>query len=240
MRRHLARPIALLIPLAGAACAVEGPPAFPRETTATLAGPLCARPGRPCRCADDAGEAGTAAPGMRRFEVRLPAVQGTSSAVAVEGIGSMVRDEASSEPSCFYFDGRLGATYQVRYLVAAQDRERGLSIAFEMRELSDEGAWYDVLLQRCGTAREPCHYEGIHDWTEAISGGHRFHDRCGSTRLTGMRVDGGTYGHQITDGQLSLEMNLRQEGPVGPPGGSCRDPILPPGTEGGADRPAAE
>ena len=102
-----------------------------------------------------------------------------------------------------------------------------------MREVGPEGGWYDLLEQRCGTSDTPCRYESVRDWTAAISGGHRFHDSCGSARLMGMRVEGNVLERHLTDGELSFDMNLRHEGPLGSPGGRCREAILPPGVEGG-------
>lgn len=214
--------------LMGSACTVEGPPAFPDNTSAMLAGPLCDIPDQPCRCATDPSQAGQPAQGYRRFEIQLGNTRGTSSAVTVEGIGTFLRDESNPEGSCFYFDTRLGSTHHVRYLAQSSNRDRGISVAFNMREVADEQGWYSVLEQRCGSSSQSCRYESVEDWTRAISSGHRFHDRCGSTDLIDMRVDGGLYDRHFIDAQLTFDMLTRDEGPRGEPGGACRAEIVPP------------
>lgn len=155
----------------------------------------------------------------------------------------MVRDEDDPEGSCFYMDLRPGATYSVRYLARAHSRERGISVAFRVRELADDGRWYDVLQQRCGSSDTPCHYESVSDWTRAVEGGHRFHDPCGSSQLEDMRVDGGLYDRRFSDAQFSFSIVLRQEGPLGPPRSNCRVPpvgAIPPETSPETESPVDE
>lgn len=204
------------------ACTVPGPPAFPEAVSAQLVGPLCDRPGVPCQCTVSTGDVGTPPPGLRRFEVRLPAARGTSSAVVLNDIGALVRDEANPEGSCFYLDLRPGATYRVEYLAQAAQRERGITVDFSMRELSSDGRWYDVIQQHCGSNDEPCHYGSVSDWTQAVESGHRFHDPCGSTVIEGARVEGGLYDRSFIDAQFTFGLRLREEEPPMPPGSPCR------------------
>jgi hypothetical protein len=159
---------------------------------------------------------------MRRFEVRLPAARGTSSALVIEGVGAMLRDEDNPEGSCFYLDLRPGATYSVQYQAQAHQRERGITVSFSMRELSPDGRWYDVIQQQCGSNDEPCHYESVSDWTQAVSGGHMFHDPCGSSYVEGVRVEGGLYDRTFIDSQFTFGLILREEDPQLPPGSPCR------------------
>jgi hypothetical protein len=212
-----------------AACHVAGPPELPDAVTATLVGPRCDRPGRPCRCDLSQRPVGAPPAGHRRFEIRLPQAIGTRSAVDIDGIGAVVRDENDAEGSCFYLDLDPGATYRVRYLAAAHDRNRGLTAAFSVRELGPDGdSWYDVVQQRCGTNDTPCHHESVQDWTRSIEGGHRFHDPCGSTRIAGMRVDGGLYDRHFADVQISFDLTLRHHPPTAPPRSACRDTMAEP------------
>lgn len=204
------------------ACTAPGPPAFPEAISAPLVGPLCERPGQPCQCTINTGDVGTPSPGTRRFEVRLPPARGTSSALVIDGFGALLRDEANPEGSCFYLDLSPGATYRMQYLAQAAQRERGITVAFSMRELSPDGRWYDVIQQRCGSNDEPCHYESVSDWTQAVSGGHRFHDPCGSTYIEGIQVEGGLYDRTFIDSQFTFGLILREEDPPMPPGSPCR------------------
>jgi len=161
--------------------------------------------------------------GFRRFEVRLPAARGTASAVVIDGLGALVRDEANPAGSCFYLDLLVGSTYQVRYLAQAEHRDRGVVAAFSLREAAPAGAgWYDVLHQSCGSRDEPCPYESPADWTAAIRGGHRFHDECGSTELENINIEGGLYDRRFIDVQFTFDLRVRSESPEGPPGSRCR------------------
>ena len=169
-------------------------------------------------------DVGTPPEGLRRFEVQLPHTRGTASALVIEGVGAMVRDVDNPEGSCFYMDLRPGATYRVQYLAQSDNRDRGISVAFAMRELGPEGGWYNVISQRCGSSDTPCRYESVTDWTTAVEDGHRFHDPCGSTILDDMRVDGGLYDRHFIDAQFSFNLVLRDEPPIGTPGSSCQRP----------------
>jgi len=199
------------------ACAVSGPPRFPETTNVPLVGPRCDQPERPCRCSVTGDDAGTPPEGRRRFELRLPSTRGTASALEIEGVGAVVRDERDPEGSCFYLDLRPGATYRVRYLAQAVSRERGISVAFTIREAGPEGGWYDVLTQRCGSSDRSCHYGSVSDWISAVEGGHRFHDPCGSTDLANMRVDGGLYDRRFIDAQFAFDLVVATEPPTGAP-----------------------
>ena len=207
--------------LCAAACAMSVPPRFPETTNTPLVGPHCGRPERPCRCSSTDTDAGDPPEGRRRFEIRLPNTQGTASAVEIDGIGTVVRDESDPGGSCFYLDLRPGATYRFRYLAQAASRERGISVAFTIREARREGGWYDVLTQRCGSSDRSCQYESVSDWISAVEGGHRFHDPCGSTDLANMRVDGGLYDRRFTDAQFAFDLVVGSEPPLGRPGGAC-------------------
>lgn len=234
--RHL-RITSLLIALS-TACTVAGPPAFPERITAPLAGPRCDDPHRPCRCVDDAESAGTPPEGVRRFEVRLPGTRGTASAVEIEGVGAVRREADDIAGSCFYLDLSPGATYRVRYLAQTDNRNRGITVAFSLRELGPEG-WYNVIQQRCGTADTPCRYESVSDWIRAVESGHRFHDPCSSSRIEGARVDGGLYDRHFIDAQFSFNLILRHHPPTEAPGSACHESLAEPDSIGD-DPPAQE
>ena len=207
------------------ACTVTGPPAFPDGTTAQLVGPLCESQSAPCLCADNAAETGAPPEGLRRFEIRLPATRGTASAAVVEGVGALLRDEDHPGGSCFYIDLRPGATYHLRYLARAHSRERGISVAFGIREVAPMGGWYDVISQQCGSSDSPCGYESVADWTAAFGGGHRFNDPCGSTLIEEVRVEGGIFDQRFEDAQFSFDLEVVAEPPTRAPGSSCQRAI---------------
>ena len=238
----------ILLALTLTACNTVRPPAFPDATTAALAGPSCQGSGQACRCALSSSDVGTPPPGLRRYEVRLPSTQGTASAVVIDGVGALVRDQGNPDGSCFYVDLRPGATYRVQYMAQAQSRERGISVSFSMKELGPEGNWYDVIQQICGSNDEPCGYESVSDWTEAVSGGHRFHDPCSSSLVEGIRVDGGLYDRRFIDAQFTFGLRLHEQPPTQPPGSVCRrdpegnpiEPDVPPEDDDGDDADAEE
>lgn len=213
---------ATIVIAALAVCTPAGPPAFPDGTTAALAGPLCERQGGPCLCANSVAEVGQPPEGLRRFEVRLPSTRGTASAMAIDGVGTLLRDEENPGGSCFYLDLRPGATYHVRYLARAHSRERGISVAFGIREVGPRGSWYDVIAQRCGSSDEPCGYRSVADWTADFGGGGRFHDPCGSTLIEQVRVEGGIFDQRFEDAQFSFDLEVMPPPPERAPGSVCQ------------------
>jgi len=217
----------VLLPLAtlvSTSCMVPQTPTLPEATSAPLVGERCTAGTSPCRCVAPGESPGSPAEGHRRFEVLLPRNQGTRNAVVIEGLGAMVGDTSQPEDSCYYIDLPIGASPQVTYMAESENRDRGLTVGFSIREAGADGGWYGVLEQHCGSGQTPCRYESVEDWTSAVEGGHRFHDPCGSTSLDGMRVDGGLYNRHFTDAQLTFTLILSHDPPEGLPGSACADP----------------
>ncbi len=171
----------LVLTLCG--CGAGAPAAAPK-TVAQLAGPRCH--GDACACRSKGGaEAEEAAPGKRRYEVRVESAPGVVW-VHVDG-NQLYAPEATA--ACFYLDLAPG-DHTVK-LHGSRSADPGLvGATMGVAEHNPKGPWwYDVFSFQCGNPGV-CTVDALKEWkTEVNEDRKRLTDPCSGTRITGLNYN---------------------------------------------------
>ena len=169
----------------------------PKQTTGTLAGPLCKDDA--CACAKTEAEAGVADDGRKRFEIRLKSSQDLW--LKLPGDMSLYKNNEKVE-ACFYVDLAPG---EHPMSLRASDKV-GVSAEVVVREIGAKtGSFYDTFQFECGNPGA-CSFEELDavkaSYTKFARG---LHDRCGSTRIKNIGWDHG----KAPDGTHPSELVVR-------------------------------
>jgi len=168
-----------------------------RQTTGTLAGPLCQYD--TCSCAKTEAEAGVPEGGRKRYEIRLKSAQ----ELWLTMHGDMRLYKTNEKPEvCFYIDLPPGEhPLQLRASNAV-----GVSAEVVVREIGAKTAsFYNTFQFECGNPGA-CSFEEL----DALGASYKqfkrgLHDPCGSTRIKNIGWDHG----KAPDGTHPSELVVR-------------------------------
>lgn len=172
-------------------------PVPPKQTTGTLAGPLCKDDA--CACAKTEADAGVADAGRKRFEIRLKSAQQLW--LKLPGDMSLYKNVEKPE-ACFYVDLAPG---EHPIALRASDPV-GVSAEVVVREIGAKtGSFYDTFQFECGNPGA-CSFEEL-DALQAKYAQYKrgLHDKCGSTRIKNISWDHG----KAPDGTHPSELLVR-------------------------------
>lgn len=189
-----------------------------RMTRATLAGPLCDGAEIACRCREPGADAGSPAPGRKRYEIRIGPAEDELWA-AVDDMLLYKSKERAEE--CFYVDLRPGKHPVTLRAEGAQ----GFGARLTISEQGTQG-WYDTFDFQCG-APGRCAMTDLRDWIDGLSRYRRgVHDPCGSTKIRDVRWQAGRTPDLVHPDalQLDLVLDVYRFAPAHPPGDpACAD-----------------
>ncbi len=172
-------------------------PVPPKQTTGTLAGPLCKDDA--CTCANTAAEAGVGEGGRKRFEIRLKSSQELW--LKLPGDISLYKTNEKVD-ACFYVDLAPG---EHSMSLRASDKV-GVSAEVVVREIGAKtGSFYNTFQFECGNPGA-CSFEEL----DAVKASYApyargLHDTCGSTRIKNIAWDHG----KAPDGTHPSELVVR-------------------------------
>jgi len=172
-------------------------PVPPRQTTGTLAGPLCKYDA--CTCAKTEAEAGVAEGERKRFELRLKSAQ----ELWLKLPGDMSLYKTVEQPEvCFYVDLSPGE----HPISLRASNPVGVSAEVTVREIgATTGSFYDTFRFECGNPGA-CSFEELDALRATYAQYARgLHDKCGSTRIKGISWDHG----KAPDGTHPSELVVR-------------------------------
>ena len=172
-------------------------PVPPKQTTGTLVGPLC-KDGA-CTCAKTEADAGVGEGSRKRYEIRLKSAQALW--LTMPGDTTLYKTVEQTE-GCFYVDLAPG---EHPIALRASDPV-GVSAEVVIREIGAKtGSFYDTFRFECGNPGA-CSFEEL----DGIKAGYAqyqrgLHDKCGSTRVKGIKWDHG----KAPDGSHPSELLVR-------------------------------
>jgi hypothetical protein len=191
--------------LAPAACGGDrkmieiGPPPA-KATTGALAGPLCS--GQACTCMTSTAEAGAAAAGLKRFEIRLGPTPHDLWATLPGGV---LYKSAERPEMCFYVD--LAPGQHPIELRASQPS--GVSAAIAISEIGAKtGSAYRTFRFSCGSPGGVCSFEELDGKKAELKVKKGVHDACGSTMIKGVVWDTGRSPDQLVPSELAMRLIL--------------------------------
>ncbi len=172
-------------------------PIPPKQTTGTLAGPLCKDDA--CTCAKTEAEAGVGEGGRKRFEIKLKSAQALW--LKLPGDMSLYKNNEKVE-ACFYVDLAPG---EHPLSLRASDKV-GVSAEVVVREIGAKtGSFYNTFAFECGNPGA-CSFEELDGVKASYAGYARgLHDKCGSTRIKNIAWDHG----KAPDGAHPSELVVR-------------------------------
>jgi len=172
-------------------------PVPPRQTTGTLAGPLCQYD--TCACAKTEADAGVPDGGRKRYELRLKSAQELW--LTLPGDMSLYKTVEKPE-ACFYVDLSPGE----HPMTLRASNPLGVSAEVVVREIgATTGSYYDTFRFECGNPGA-CSFEELDTLKATYAKYPRgLHDACGSTRIKGISWDHG----KAPDGTHPSELVVR-------------------------------
>lgn len=172
-------------------------PVPPKQTTGTLAGPLCKDDA--CTCAKTEAEAGVGDGGRKRFEIRLKSSQELW--LKLPGDMSLYKTNEKVD-ACFYVDLAPGE----HPLALRASNPVGVSAEIIVREIGAKtGSFYDTFRFECGNPGA-CSFEELDGLRASYKQYARgLHDKCGSTRIKNIGWDHG----KAPDGTHPSELVVR-------------------------------
>jgi hypothetical protein len=177
-------------------------PLPPRVTRATLAGPLCEDQEVACTCRgpDAATDAGAPGAGLKRYELRLAAVDSELWATLDDMVFYKSPERAEE---CFYVDLQPG-----KHPVSLRaEAPKGFAARLTIAEQGAQG-WYDTFTFHCG-APGHCSMADLDAWDAWLRGRKgKVHDPCGSTKVRELRWQTGRVPDRVYPDALALDLVL--------------------------------